>query len=156
MGPDERAFRADLAKGAFRLGAGDEKWRLESIQWPVVFIAVRASDMRWFTLRFDCTNYPSGLPTACLWDRERAAKLAFDLWPKSLGGRVGAVFNPSWKDGTALYLPCDREAMAGHDASLMTLPELVSRPAAGIVQYLEIVYELLNSYDYAAPAVSAP
>ena len=156
MGPDERAFLADTRRGAFRAGIAARKWRLDFIQWPIAYIAVQARDERWFILRFDCTNYPVGLPTACLWDRERAARLALDLWPQSRGGRVGAVFNPAWKDGTALYLPCDREASAGHDAWLTTLPELIWRPADGIVQYLEIAYELLNSYDYAATAVSAP
>ena len=126
------------------------------MNWPHADIAVRARDGHYFTLRFECANYPVGLPTACLWDLERAARLAVDRWPKSHGGRVAAVFNPSWKDGTALYLPCDREAIAGHDAWLTTLPELIWRSSEGIVQYLEIVYELLNSYDYAPAVVSAP
>ena len=155
MAPDERAFLADLARGAFRLGVAEHKWRLDDLKWPHAYIAARARDGRWFTLRFECTNYPVGLPTACLWDRERAARLAVELWPKSRGGRVAAVFNPSWKNGNALYLPCDREAIAGHDAWLTTLPELIWRPADGIVQYLETVYELLNSFDYSEPSVLA-
>jgi hypothetical protein len=156
MAPDERAFLEHLEKGAFRLGVAEQKWRLEKMNWPHIDIAVRARDGRWFTLRFECTNYPIGLPTACLWDLERTARLAVERWPKGRGGRVAAVFNPAWKDGTALYLPCDREAMLGHDAWPATLPELIWRPADGIVQYLEIVYELLNSYDYTPAAVSAP
>lgn len=155
MAPDERAFLGDIERGTFRLGVAEQKWRLKSVQWPNAYIAVRARDDRWFMLRFECTNYPVGLPTACPWDLERAARLAVEHWPKSHGGRVAAVFNPTWKDGTALYLPCDREAMPGHDAWLTTTPALIWRPAEGIVQYLEIVYELLNSYDYAPAAVSA-
>jgi hypothetical protein len=156
MAPDERAFLDHIEKGAFRLGVAEQKWRLEMMGWPHVYIGIRARDDRWFTLRFECTNYPIGLPTACLWDLERSARLAVEHWPKSRGGRVAAVFNPSWKEGTALYLPCDREAMLGHDAWPTTLPQLIWRPIDGIAQYLEIVYELLNSYDYTPAAVSAP
>lgn len=155
MTPDERALVSDLQKGPFRLGAVAQKWGLERVQWPKVCIAVRAHDDRWFVLRFDCANYPVAAPTACLWDAERDVRLAVERWPKSRGGRVGAVFNPGWKDGIALYLPCDREAMLGHDAWLTTTPALIWRPAEGIVQYLEIVHELLNCNDYAPPAVPA-
>lgn len=156
MAPDERALLGDLGKGLFRLGVAEQNWRLERVQWPKVHIALRARDSRWFSLRFDCTNYPVWAPTACLWDFERDARLVVELWPKSRGGRVAAVFNPGWKDGSALYLPCDRETMPGHDAWLTTMPALVWRPADGIVQYLEIVHELLNSHDYAQPAVPTP
>jgi hypothetical protein len=119
--------------------------------------AVRARDGRWFTLRFECTNYPIGLPTACVWDLERSARRS----PWSAGREVAAGESPPCsirlgKSGTALYLPCDREAMLGHDAWPTTLPELIWRPIDGIAQYLEIVYELLNSYDYTPAAVSAP
>jgi hypothetical protein len=154
MAPDERALLKDLQNGAFRLGVAESKWRLGTINWPHLTIAICARDGQWFTLRFECVNYPIGPPTACLWDLERAARLAVELWPKGRGGRVSAVFNPAWKRGTALYLPCDREAITGHDVWLKTLPELIWRPADGIVQYLEIVHELLNSNDYAPVAVS--
>ena len=52
---------------------------------------------------------------ATLWDPISDAILPFDRWPRSHGGRVGAVFRPDWKDGAALCLPCDRQAIAGHD-----------------------------------------
>jgi hypothetical protein len=155
MTPDERALSADLEKGNFRIGVAEQKWRLDHVAWPKIDIAVRARDGLWFSLHFDCTNYPVSAPTACLWDFTRNSRLAFELWPKHRGGRVAAVFNPGWKEGTALYLPCDREAMAGHDVWITTLPALIWRPADGIVQYLEIVHELLNSYDYAQSAVPA-
>ena len=153
--PDERALIADLAKAPFRLGEVSKKWRLAVIEWPYLLIAVCAKDGRWFVLRFECTNYPSAPPTACVWEPDRNLQLPFPQWPQSRGGRVGAVFNPNWKDGTALYLPCDRQAIFGHDAWLTTTPALIWRPADGISQYLEIVHELLNCSDYASPAFPA-
>lgn len=155
MAPDERALRADIAKPTFRVGEACQRWRLLAIAWPYVFIAVRAKDGKEFTLRFDCQGFPAAPPTASPWDMARNAILARDLWPRSRGGRLGAVFNPDWKRGTALYLPCDRESIAGHDQWRVQMPSKIWRPAGGLVQYLELVHELLNCRDYTPPARTA-
>ena len=65
------------------------------------------------------------------------------------------VFRPDWKGGTALYLPCDRESIAGHDNWRHELPSKIWRPAAGINQCLELVHELLNCADYCPPLGAA-
>lgn len=154
-GPDARAFEADLAKARFRLGQPEGRWRLLGVTWPFSLIGITAKDGREFVLRFNCAGYPQTPPTAAPWDVIRQSILAFDLWPRSQGGRVGAVFNPNWKNGTALYLPCDREAIAGHDNWRTEMPSKIWNPAVGIVQYLELVYELLNCRDYTPPLRSA-
>ena len=59
------------------------------------------------------------------------------------------------KGGTALYLPCDRESIVGHDNWRHELPSKIWRPAAGINQYLELVHELLNCADYCPPLGAA-
>jgi hypothetical protein len=146
--PDERAFRADVAKADFHLGQLEGRWRLVDITWPFALIGVSAKDGQEYILRFECSAYPQSLPTAGPWDPETNAILAFDRWPKSRGGRIGAVFNSGWKGGTALYLPCDREAFAGHDHWRTQMPSKIWRPAEGIIQYLELVHELLHSRDY--------
>jgi hypothetical protein len=152
---DERAFRADVAKAAFRMGTCEGRWRLVSIEWPFAFIAVMAKDEREFVLRFLCDGYPETLPTAGPWDVGRNTTLAPDRWPRSKGGRLGAVFRPDWKGGTALYLPCDRQSIAGHDNWRTEMPSKLWRPSDGIVQYLELVHELLHSRDYEPPASQA-
>lgn len=149
--PDERAFRADVAKPAFRLGQVEGRWRLQDVTWPYALIGVTARDGREYILRFDCSAYPQSPPTAGPWDIDRNAILAFDRWPRG-GGRFGAVFNPGWKMGTALYLPCDREALAGHDHWRTQMPSKIWRPSEGIVQYLELVHELLHCREYSPPA----
>jgi len=149
--PDERAFQADLEKARFRLGQVENRWRLVSIAWPFVLIGVTAKDGREYVLRFHCAGYPQTPPTAGPWDVERNAILAFDHWPRSHGGRVGSVFRTGWKNGSALYLPCDRESIAGHDNWRTEMPSKIWSPVAGIVQYLELVYELLSCRDYAPP-----
>ena len=125
-----------------------------SVNWPYVVIGVVAKDRREYSLRFECTRYPQVPPTAGLWDTERDQILAFDQWPRNSGGRVVAVFNSGWKSGTALYLPCDREAIAGHDNWRTEMPSKIWRSSDGIVQYLELVYELLHCKDYQSPYIA--
>lgn len=148
MLPDERAFRADVDRPDFRLGEVEQRWKLVSISWPHAVITITAADLREIALRFHLSGYPTILPTAQPWHLEHGAPLAHDLWPKSKGGRLGSVFNHGWKHGSALYLPCDREAIEGHDAWRTQMPSKIWRPTDGIVQYLEQVHELLNSRDY--------
>jgi hypothetical protein len=155
MAPDEKALRADVAKGVFRAAAAKGRWRLIEISWPYVFIGVKAKDGREFVLRFNCAGFPAQPPTAGPWDTQRNSMLAFDQWPRSRGGRLGAVFNTGWKDGTALYLPCDREAIAGHGHWQTQMPSKLWRPDAGLSQYLELVHELLNCRDYLPPLRAA-
>lgn len=150
--PDERALRADVGKANFRLGEAEGRWQLVKIAWPFVLIVVTAKDGRKYMLRFECSGYPQSLPTATLWDQEQNAILSFNLWPRGQGGRVSAVFRTDWKNGTALYLPCDRISIDGHVNWKNELPSKIWRPEEGIIQYLEIVHELLNSRDYQKPA----
>jgi hypothetical protein len=154
-GPDERALEADVAKARFRLGQAEKRWRLVSITWPFALVGVTAKDGREYVLRFNCFGYPQSPPTAGPWDTNRDAILAFDLWPRSLGGRLGSVFRTDWKGGSALYLPCDRESIAGHDNWRTEMPSKIWNPTTGIVQYLELVHELLNCKDYAPPLRSS-
>ncbi|MYB37242.1 MAG: hypothetical protein F4Y26_07640 [Gammaproteobacteria bacterium] len=149
-GPDQRAFQADVAKAAFRLGVVERRWWIVKIEWPNAFLGVVAKDTREFVLRLNCSGYPRLPPTGGPWDIARDQVLAFGDWPQGKGGRVSAVFRTDWKDGTALYLPCDRESIKGHDAWRQQMPSKVWRPSDGIVQYLEQVYELLHCGDYAA------
>src|SRR6266436_6245623 len=141
MKPDESVLREDLAKPAFRLGQTEGRWRLISIAWPVALIGVFAKDGVEFVLRFECTGYPAA-PTAGLWDSQSNGSLVAGRWPRSKGGRVGAVFNPGWKQGAALYLPCDRESIVGHDNWRTEFPSQIWVPSKGIAFYLELVHEL--------------
>jgi len=122
--------------------------------WPYAIIAVRAAERSGgpaeYALRFECSNYPQTPPTAQPWDAERAVPLEHASWP---GGRsrLPLAFNPNWNRGQCLYLPCDRLSIAGHDAWRSQHPSMIWSPAAGITQYLRIVYDLLNSSDYTGP-----
>lgn len=151
MGPDERVFRAHLEAGPFQSGVDRGRWRLLSIAWPHAVIAVSAAERPGgpaeYALRFECSNYPQAPPSAQPWDAERGAPLEHARWP---GGRsrLPLAFNPNWKGGQCLYLPCDRLSIDGHDGWRSQHPSLIWSPAGDMTQYLRIVYDLLNSSDY--------
>ncbi len=149
--PDERAFHADIEAGAFQLGVCMGKWRLVETHWPIAYIAVAASCRdgapQEFCFRFDCSGFPSAAPTAMLWDYECKQALAVARWPNG-ASRVPAVFRPDWKEGSCLYLPCDRVSIEGHHNWPSEYPSLQWSPTRGIAMYLEEIHSLLNSSDY--------
>jgi hypothetical protein len=148
--PDERTLRAHFEEGPFRAGVEDGRWWLIAIDWPVVFIAVRAAHRPngpdAFVLRFDLTNYPAAGPTSGPWDSITGKPMGAERRPK--GDRVGAAFNPGWNGGEALYIPCDRVAIAGHDAWPAKYRQWIWDDKKDITLYLRLVFELLNDDDY--------
>lgn len=152
MAPDEQSLRADLASARFLSGEDRNRWRFKKLEWPFVYINVIARDRREYTLRLDCCGFPTTPPTGTFWDLATNIKQSFDKWPQG-GERLQQAFKPSWKNGDALYIPCDRESIVGHDGWFAQYPQLIWKPAKGISHYLEVVHGLLQSRDYAcAPA----
>lgn len=133
----------DMHSGRFRAGEARGRWKLLEIQWPLAFVEVIARDGRRFVLRFECTGYPETAPTATLWDRATQSQLPPHKWPR--GGRVSQAFNPGWKGGSALYLPCDRESIPGHANWIAEHPWLIWNPVKGLLMYIEVVSEILQS-----------
>jgi hypothetical protein len=147
--PDERVFRQHLEGGAFLRGAARGRWRLVKIAWPHAVIAVSAAAREGspseYGFRFELTNYPQ-VPTAQPWDLALDRPLDPGRWPTGRS-RLACAFNPGW-NAQALYIPCDRQAIQGHDAWLTQHPSMIWRPTGDITQYLSVLYELLNSGDY--------
>lgn len=150
MSTSETALQTDISSARFLAGEDRGRWQLIEIQWPYLFIDLIAKDSRKFTLRLNCTGYRQTPPTGSFWDRATGTWLAQTRWPR--GGRINEVLRAEWKNGTALYLPCDREGIAGHDNWHGQYPSLIWKPERGITQYLEIVHELLHCRDYTAAA----
>ena len=152
--PDERVFLDHIGWGPFQSGVARERWRLISVEWPYAVISVSAAPRpngpKEYALRFNLTNYPQLAPTARPWDAERNSPLEDAKRPHGTS-RVPMAFRTNWKNGTALYLPCDRVAMEGHEAWRTQHPSQLWKPNGDITQYLRIVHELLNSGDYTGP-----
>lgn len=151
MGLDERVFRAHVQAAPFLSGADRGRWRLVSLDWPHAVIAISAAPREnapcEYALRFHLADYPETAPTARPWDTEHDTPLPAERWPTGRT-RVQSVFRPDWQGGTALYLPCDRVSIQGHDGWRTQHAHMIWKPSGDITQYLEIVHELLNSRDY--------
>jgi hypothetical protein len=149
--PDELMLLEDLAAPRFRRGEIEEKWRLVSVTWPHVVIAVAAAPRPGspaeYALRFECSGYRQKPVTGQPWDIEANAPLPPAKWP---GGSsiIPSIFRPEWKAGTCLYLPCDRISLEGHGDWIHQHPNRLWQPAIGITFYLDQIYELLDQSDY--------
>lgn len=145
--PDEQVLRLHLESGRFRSGVARGWWRLVKLEWPEVVVGIVASDGDEYGFKFHCSDYPKTPVTARPWDLATDTPLPAGRWPGG-GGRVALAFNPSWKNASCLYLPCDRQALEGHDKWRQEHPALLWEPEKGICKYLRIVRDLLHSKDY--------
>jgi hypothetical protein len=153
--PDQCLFKIHLEGAPFLAGVDAGQWSLatddESSQWPHCRFWVRC-DQRFVAagkvvLRMNAENYPATAPTSRPWDLEKNAPLRAELWPK--GPRnVSAVFNPGWNGGTALYAPCDRLAMIGHEPWKQAFPDWWWTPKHTVVEYLTFVFRCLNPVSH--------
>jgi hypothetical protein len=151
MNPDEKVFRAHLEQGLFQSGVDRGRWQLVSVNWPYSIITVSAAERATapseYAFRFELGNYPTAAPTAQPWNDSSNIPLERQRWPGGRG-RIQYAFNPDWKSGSCLYLPCDRHAIEGHDPWRAQHPEMIWDPKGDITQYLKIIHDLLNSEDY--------
>lgn len=130
MAPAEQSPRADLMSARFLSGEDWKRWQLKQLQWPFLCVNVVARDNREYTLRLDCTGFPNSAPTGTFWDLMTNIRLSFDKWPQG-GERIQLAFKPGWKNGDALYIPCDRESLASLTVGCRsTLSSSGSRPRA--------------------------
>lgn len=149
-GPDECLFKLHMGQAPFQLGSAFGKWGLaepdRQPQWPHVIVWV-ASHRRFMGegriyLRLALDGYPQLAPTGRPWDIDSGQALAAGKWPKG-EVNVSKVFKPSW-NATALYAPCDRVAMNGHEPWQQQFPHWWWRPEFTFVRYLEFVHDCLN------------
>jgi hypothetical protein len=148
--PDERTFRHHIDAGPFQAGVDRGDWELVAIEWPHALIAVavppRVGAPNKVALRFELSDYPQQAPTAQPWDVGSDAPLPHALWPT--GGQATEVFNPSWNQGVALYIPCDRQAISGHSAWLTAHQPYLWTPDRDITHYLRVVRDVLHRPGY--------
>jgi hypothetical protein len=152
MTPDERAIHEHLRSGRFLTGVAAGRWRLLSVDWPFVFIAVSAAERpnspAEFILRFDATDYPHTAPTGGLWDLATKTWLPADRRPK--GERAAQLFRiDGWAGApNAMYAAWDRIGLESHPGWAQTNPLQAWNPSRDLSFILINVHEVLNADDY--------
>jgi hypothetical protein len=152
VSPDERAVREHLRGGRFLAGVAANRWRLISVNWPIVLVAVSAAERRSspteFVLRFELTGYPHTAPTGGLWDLAADSSLPADRRPK--GERPAQLFRTDgWTGGaTAMYAPWDRMGLQAHPDWAQTYFSEAWNPTRDLSFILANVHKVLNSDDY--------
>lgn len=152
MTPDEAAFSQHLTLAKYVHGEVQGKWHEVNRNWPFSIFEIPATrpdgTKDSYCFRFDLANYPQSAPTACPWSLTSNTPLPPNQWPG--GTLIEAAFAPGWNPG-ALYLPCDRIAMQGHERWRNEHPNLWWTPEKTIALYLNELYDLLNHRDYRGP-----
>ena len=150
--PDQQIFERHIEEASFQMGCDLGKWRLlRPILWPQVFIAVTApprpnSPSEW-VFRFDLTGYPHQPPTAGLWDVVRHTWLDMARWPVGTE-RFALAFNTNWKNGQAIYIPCDRNSLEGHPNWINDHPHMIWASDKDVSFYLNILHDYFHSRHY--------
>lgn len=141
------AIEADLRSPQFRVGVKKSMWRIISDNFPILVIAVTATEPDGkkgeYTFHFELTDFPSTAPLVHLWDPLTNDLLAVEKRPKG-PEKVLASFK-QW--GTAqrgsIYRPWDREGI-NHNNWNNTHPNLAWAPNRNISFILEDLHEILN------------
>jgi len=149
IGPDQLQLESDMRTQAFVGGLSKKAWRVVSLQWPHLLVAVRARDDREFAFWLECRNYPQSAPRGELWDLENNCLLDESKWPRS-----GNAFRPEVKSSVAngIYMGCDRLGLQyGNQGWINSSPNQVWTPERKINFYLEQVHAKLNCSGYSPP-----
>jgi hypothetical protein len=148
---DQQALEQHINRPEYRLAKYERRWEILSVKWPNVLVRIYAEYRNgapgYFDFKFDCAGYPNMAPTAIPWDCSIDQPLAFARWPKGRT-QIPSIFNPGWNNGRALYLPCDRLAIAGHPDWPTRYAHWLWKVGGGLSQYVRIIHGLLNSPDY--------
>jgi hypothetical protein len=145
VSPAEQAIRADLDSARFQAGVRRGQWRQVSYTFPVLIVAVTATEpdasSNEYCFRFELTGFPGVPPEARIWNPAANAMLENNKRPKG-SARVTGAFK-AWDKGT-VYRPWDRLAGA-HGNWTTAYPTLAWNPKRDLTFALEDLHGLLTS-----------
>ncbi|MGD0662666.1 MAG: hypothetical protein ABSD38_31825 [Syntrophorhabdales bacterium] len=153
--PAEAAIAADLAAARFQAGVVRSYWRRVLFEFPILVIAVAATEpdgsAAEYAFRYELTGYPGIGPEVFIWDPEKDQILASGRRPKG-SPRVIEAFK-DWGSHT-VYRPWERNSGAHNDWA-HKYPDLAWQPRRDITFTLEDLHGLLNSNSLARSARAA-
>lgn len=143
--PSAARVAADLLEGDFLSGRDAGRWRIISDAFPILDIAISATEpdgsVTEYGFRAELSNYPAQAPMVRIWDHKANAPLMTTRRPKG-GTRVERTFQ-CW-DSDTVYRPWDR--MTGpHNNNATTFPHLAWRPERRLTFIFEDLHGILNS-----------
>lgn len=143
--PAALRLERDLAAGDFEIGVDAGLWRLVSLNWPALTVAVTAGDGNQLGLRIVTDGYPSLAPGGQPWDLERDSPLPVSRWPS--GGTAAQIFRPEWspQNSNAPYMACDRSALASHPRWAIDHPDRAWNRSRTITFYLREIHRELRA-----------
>lgn len=141
---EEELFNRHLESDVYKFFEEEERWGVvrERSKWPFSIFWIKTSAGEPVILRFDLHGYNLQPPNATCWDLKADTVLPNDRWPTHTA-RCRQIFRPTWNN-MALYLPCDRVALAGHSDWPNKYPREIWKPGDTIIKYLNEVYDALN------------
>ena len=143
--PSIARVAADLRHPDFVSGCEEGRWRVVSYEFPILDIAIRATEPDGtgseYGFRAELSNYAAQAPLVRIWDHARNSPLADDLRPKG-GARIRQSFK-HWGHDT-VYRPWDRKT-GPHNNNSTTFPHLAWNPERRLDFILEDLHGILNS-----------
>jgi hypothetical protein len=141
----------DLDSIPLRAGIRQGFWRLQSFEFPVLFMLVRAEGAdgleTWYRFKFDLDQYPGRAPSCRLWEMDSDREIREENRPrkKNPDGSL-EMFDPfkPWQ-GSHIYRPWEQETGPHLDAQNKH-PHLAWRPDRDLSFVLEDLYERLNRF----------
>jgi hypothetical protein len=142
--PAAQRVAAELLREDFVSGVEKARWRLANQAFPVLDIAVSATepngDETEYLFRFELTNYPAQAPMVRIWDPDTNGPLAKEKRPQG-NTRVTLAFQ-LWGSDT-VYRPWDR-CTGPHNDNAARLPNSAWRIDRTLTFILEDLHGILN------------
>ncbi len=153
--PAKATIAADLSSSRFQAGVVRKYWRKVLFEFPILIIAVAATEpdgsASEYGFHYELTGYPGTPPEVYIWDLEKDQFLAAERRPKG-SPRVTEAFK-DWGSHT-IYRPWERHSGAHNDWA-NKYPGLAWHSKRDITFTLEDLHGLLNSNALACSARSA-
>jgi hypothetical protein len=136
---------ADLEKPEFRAGVDAGRWRVVASAFPLLDIAILATEPDGshveYGFRFELSNFPAQAPMVRIWDLNLGTALSPIQRPK--GDRRVLITFQAWTSDT-VYRPWDR-LTGPHIGNAAELRHLAWHADRGLSFILEDLHGILNS-----------
>lgn len=144
--PARVAIEEDLHSVPVLDGVENGYWRVASLNFPTLIVAITAGDRREFGMRVDVTGYPTAAPAGTPWHIDENRPLTQTELPT--GASAETVFRSHWSsiNKWTPYMASERLLIQGdHVTWAPQHPERSWNPTRNIAFYLTELHKELRS-----------